>query len=188
MQPRSISESWEAVRNWYSTRAPEGEIELNQGVTDDEWNEVECQLGFGLPEDVKLSYRLHDGSQERGIFEFGSYLMSLHEAFGHWQNWRDVLATGEFSGLVTCPEGPIKPEVWRREWFPITHSGAGDHHCIDMAPAEGGTLGQVIFVSHEEGPKFVESSSMAEWLSSFATELQDGVFEYDSFERQLMRV
>jgi len=60
--------------------------------------------------------------------------------------------------------------------------GGGDSLCLDLAPAEGGTVGQVIAMSHETGDRPVLAKSFAEFLALLAQRLEDAEEEEDSEE------
>src|SRR4051794_7226397 len=84
--------------------------------------------------------------------------------------------------------GPFKSVQWNRQWVPFSHSGSGDHDCIDMDPGQEGKAGQVIDFSHEEGPLGVTAWSLREWLLSFADDLERGVYQYEKGDDWITRV
>jgi cell wall assembly regulator SMI1 len=51
--------------------------------------------------------------------------------------------------------------------------------CIDLDPAEGGHVGQVITMWHDEPGREWIAGSFQEWLSLFVHQLNDDYFRYD---------
>jgi cell wall assembly regulator SMI1 len=53
----------------------------------------------------------------------------------------------------------------------------GDYLCVDMNPAPGGHVGQVIKIEAHLGPQEVLAKSFLDWLGQFAADLEAGKFE-----------
>jgi cell wall assembly regulator SMI1 len=51
---------------------------------------------------------------------------------------------------------------------PVASNGGGDALCVDLAPAPGGAVGQVITMSHESGERRRVAGSFAELLRRLA--------------------
>jgi cell wall assembly regulator SMI1 len=60
----------------------------------------------------------------------------------------------------------------------LTGDFAGDHHCLDLAPAPGGDVGQVILWWHDDDKRTIQAKSFREWLDRFAYELEAGFWHY----------
>ena len=52
---------WDRIEAWLSIHAPEVLDSLLTGVDDDDIQEIEAELGYQFPEDVRASLRLHNG-------------------------------------------------------------------------------------------------------------------------------
>jgi cell wall assembly regulator SMI1 len=166
-----IADAWRRIDSWFSSHSPEGPGVLKGGAAEEQIRQLERTIKLSLPEDLKESCRLHNGSDRgRGLFSDGSYLLSLDEIAKAWQRCCDVYGEDEESDEPSS--GPIKDLIWNKKWIPITDSGAGDHYCVDLDPGEGGIVGQIIDRSHEEGPVGVVGPSLAAWLSAFADALE----------------
>jgi hypothetical protein len=63
-------------------------------------------------------------------------------------------------------------------WVPLTRSGRGDALCVDLAPAAGGVLGQIIEWIHDEPVRKVRASSWAELLAARGEVLASGAEVY----------
>ncbi|WP_156441033.1 SMI1/KNR4 family protein [Burkholderia sp. ABCPW 14] len=44
----------------------------------------------------------------------------------------------------------IKDDWYNLKWIPFTHDGSGIRLCLNLDPAEGGTLGQVVRIWHDD--------------------------------------
>jgi cell wall assembly regulator SMI1 len=73
---------------------------------------------------------------------------------------------GEFEDFEDVePVGPVKGEFWWNPlWIPIATNGGGDDICIDLDPAEGGKVGQIITFWHDWELREVILDSLEEWL------------------------
>jgi cell wall assembly regulator SMI1 len=187
MQLNSIRASWEKISFWYASNAPKGALTLSPGASEDEIQLLERLLGVNLPADIRESYAIHDGNRYlQSFFPDGGALQSIDRIAQAWL----VLADRVSKGLVVYaenvfPEGPIKKTWWNLRWIPIMETGAGDYGCVDLEPANGGHLGQVISFVDEVGPLRVLASSWQEYLSQFADDLEHGRIRYDTQSERL---
>jgi cell wall assembly regulator SMI1 len=180
----SIPTSWDKIVRWFDTNpppVPDDALELYGGATAKEIKEAEKVMGLSLPEDVKESYRLHNGNREcQGLFTWGGGLFSLKGMVKQWQMWAKHLASGIFKGAEDPPQlnGPIKKYWWNLKWVPIIDRG-GSCDFIDMDPAKGGHVGQIVHFFRETGPDRVQAPSWQAYLSDFADGLEEGKLCYD---------
>jgi cell wall assembly regulator SMI1 len=169
----SVRESWKRIADWYDGSPRRGLIILEAGATEGQLEALERAIGSRLPDDVRESYLLHNGTSDLlGVGE----VMPLNRVEAMWQMYA---AWQHENGYGLGPdwdprdiEGPIKPIWWSALRIPVTHNGGGDSVMIDLDPAEGGTGGQVIWFSHEVGPEKVLARSWGEWLNGIAKELE----------------
>lgn len=139
-----------------SQKMPEAEP-----ATVEEISVVEARLGVGLPEEVKALY-LAAGSGELILHEdpasaefYGMDIIALgddtrRQAYlpeNRFTAWR----YGATESLTADPTGRIQPLAGTALWFPIGTDGGGNVYCADLAPAQNGRRGQVIFLDHESG-------------------------------------
>lgn len=181
-----IAQSWKRIRNWWKQHAS-SRRSFAPGASAAELKKLESVLGFKLPKDFKESYREVNGSGGSGILPFGMCLLSLDEVADQWRTWCEVI-DDEGEDEAASDSGPFKSVTWNKRWVPFSHSGSGDHDCIDMDPGKGGTVGQVIDFSHEEGPLGVTAGSLREWLLGFAEDLERGVYQYEKRDDGITRV
>lgn len=170
----SIERLWDRIETWLEANAPDIANALEAGVTEEEIQQTEEAMGLMLPEDVKASYHKHNG------FYSGSFLMGqaifydLAGLSGGAQKWKDFWADllAREPRIPKHLSGPLQPVWWHPSWLTLTGDGAGDHWCIDLAPAPGGQVGQIISFSHEIGPTQVIATSFHELLATFADQLE----------------
>jgi cell wall assembly regulator SMI1 len=139
-------------------------------------------MGVTLPDDVRACYRIHDG-QDWGAdgyrlpFLHGGGWLSLKEMVADWRVWKSVLETGNLGDNRGEPDGPIRPYWWHPAWIPVATGGIGVTVCLDLDPAPGGSVGQIVEVIHDEPGRELLADSFTEWLEQFADDLEDDLYE-----------
>lgn len=180
----SVTELWRRIDSWLQTFAPTQAADLLPGVTPKELAEAEAAMGMPLPADFKASYRIHNGAGGAGGVLMGypdfyqlSYVYSFGEIFHDLsQNAKWV---NRVPGFISDPARQYLPiqRVWGHpQWVAFAGDGAGCHWCIDLAPAPGGTRGQIILWDHEAGAASVLFPSFEALLSMYAAQLEAGLF------------
>ena len=171
---------WNRIESWLQTHAPKIFDCLQPGVSEQQIQETEAFLGVTLPADVKDSYRLHNGQQLSGpSFIDGWDLLSLDEIQSNWLVWKQLLERGDFHGITSEPSGPILSDWWNPRWIPFTQDGIGNHFCLDLSPAPGGSVGQIILLIHDDVERVVLAPSFESWLSGIADDLETGKYYYE---------
>jgi cell wall assembly regulator SMI1 len=166
---------WQRIEKWFSLNAP-GTIFETEGASDDEISNTEKVLGITFPEDVRETFRIHNGTiLDPALFE-NRNLLSLANVIAHWQGMCGFMKEGLFSDSVAHPKGPIQPVWWNVKWIPLMDDANGDYLCLDMDPLPGGLVGQFISFESDLGPQSVLRNSFREWLSNFADDLEAGLF------------
>ncbi len=179
--PISVAGNWFRIR-----RRIDEEIEPLVGVladraTPEQIANFEQSIGQELPEDVKHSYRVHNGCHlAENLLFFGDNYLSLDEA---QEAWRSLEALAEFVGpslddaCSSDPENAIQNRNACREWIPIT--GIYTNHIgVDLAPGPNGRRGQVILFGVDEWEHYVVGQSWADFLEKFAGLLEQVDLEY----------
>ena len=197
-----VAKAWERIDRWFSDNAAD-EFELAPGASNEEIDRVESEIGLSLPNEMKESYRIHNGSSRLWFFEQG-YLMPLDKpgelskreqslfttVIESRTSMMEMLEEGYFEDedFVSYPEGPIRDDWWHAGWVPITCNDGGDHLCVDLSPEEGGKIGQVIDWWHEQGATGLVAKSFSDLLTATADRFEAGEFEYDSKSEKLSRL
>lgn len=178
-----MREVWARIEAVLRASAPDRDAALPAGASPKTLDLAEECLGFALPEEVRESYLVHDGSGDADIMPHTAYgligvpHLSLSDAIRDRQMWLGFLDEGGFR--EPSPRGPIRRDWWNPRWLPVTWDGGGDHLCIDLDPAPGGVPGQVIYFSHEEGPLEVVADGWREYLERYALDLETDRLRFD---------
>jgi cell wall assembly regulator SMI1 len=165
---RAVTAAWERIRGWVEEQADAPES-LGPGATPEQIAKLEANIGATLPADLTALLELHDGD----AVTLHSWLQLL--AVDHIA--AEISNAHEWAARARCLEvaGPVEPVAWHPGWFPFAILyGASLLHCVDTAPAKGGSVGQVIFVNLEDGERRVIAPSLSAYLERFAASLEDG--------------
>lgn len=170
---------WTRIEAWLAVNAPEILDDLRPGATDQAIQDTETALGVVFPEDVRASFRIHDGQEADGVGFIDAWeLLSLERVRDEWSVWKELLDSGNFDDARSEPDGPIVRDWWNAQWIPLTYSGAGDHHCLDLHPAPGGDVGQIILMWHDDPERLLLARNFRAWLEAFAEDLEAGEYVY----------
>ena len=182
----NISDSWDRIVAWLKSNASQVLTQHQDRVGDVELNELEKTIGCELPEDVKRFYKLVNGDNpnEASSGIFPSIDDFDHMAYGplaisqlqrEWEIQKELLEGGDFEGCE--PEevdSGIRNESWNTGWIPFAGNGGGDLYCIDMVPAEGGTVGQIISHNHATYDHKLLARSYCDYFENLAERLENG--------------
>ncbi|KAL1921081.1 uncharacterized protein VTP21DRAFT_11716 [Calcarisporiella thermophila] len=178
---------WTRWENWLNANTKQELYSktLKPGASEAEIASLEEQLGVKFPQDFRHSLKIHNGQEEIGGLIGGYTLLPLDQILSEWETWRDVyeeeLDDDDSEQEVGESFGPIQmDEWWHLSWIPITSNGGGDGHCLDLAPAEGGTIGQIFHFDHETRDKRWVASSFEEWMTKLIEQLENGCVQFDS--------
>ncbi|RFU86354.1 glucan synthase 1-like protein [Streptomyces triticagri] len=174
-----LAEQWRQLEEWY---AQEGGAHLLRGPASPEAIAgVEQELGVTLPEELKRSLELHDGTEEDGWP--GGTLLSCAGIVKETGIWRELLADGSFDKRshhdpeddedLEDAERAVQPGWWNEGWICIDADGAGNGAVIDLAPGPGGTRGQLLDMDHEVGPSGPTAHGFIDYLDDVLEELDD---------------
>lgn len=140
--------------------------DLNPPAIDADLATLEQQLGVTLPAEYLQMLQQHNGQRGLGdgLFD-GQEFLSTQNVFAQWRIWKGLHDTGAFDGQRSSPAPGVRADWWNPRWIPFTHDGGGNHLCLDLDPAEGGTAGQVITVWHDSGERALAGSSFGDWCT-----------------------
>ena len=160
-----VDNAWRAIE---STLAEPSQ--LNAAACRADVEAMEALFGSALPAAFVHSLGRHDGQPANAKPLFGSWkLLDARTCIRELRVWRELLASGDFKGQVPKEQVGISPCWWHPAWLPITHDGAGNHDCLDLAPAPGGRRGQVIRVWHDDPTRTLAAKSFGSWLAHHAS-------------------
>ena len=64
--------------------------------------------------------------------------MAVERIVEEWKVWKELLDGGDFKGRTSDSGGYTVTDWWSPLWIPLSYSGAGDHHCLDLNPGQLG--------------------------------------------------
>jgi cell wall assembly regulator SMI1 len=181
----SVSESWNRIATWASANLPPNVFRLSPGATEQEIADLEALVGSPLPEDVRESYRIHNGTDET-VFpcywsdgellpqEYGE-LVTLKVMGEMFELHRKIEHNNEKAEILT-PE--IKPVQWSSRRLVLTNDASDSGLRVDLDPAEAGTIGQIIRHDRSFGPVKVVAPSWEALLQRIADDADAGLFAY----------
>lgn len=164
--PMKIAQSWSCFDAWVQAMpdaVPDG---LNGPAADDDIRVLEGALGAKLPDDFVASLKIHNGQASRYRADFdGEVLLDVKGILSEWSGWRDLVVKGAFEGTTSDPDSGVKDDWFNIGWIPFTKDGMGNGLCLDLDPAPGGTVGQVIRVCHDDERRECLAVGFEQWLS-----------------------
>ena len=163
-----IESVWVRIHKWLDANAPASYGKLRPGASSEAIQSAELAIGLNLPDDLRASYRLHDGQlDEPGLIGGeGWCLLSLREMVEQWRRWS--LSNPLDAGCV-----------------PIARHAAGDYVLLDLRP-DANEPGHVLVQRHDlDGPDPIAPSYLS-WLETFADQLEDGEFAYSEADGCVM--
>ena len=63
---------------------------------------------------------------------------------------------------------------WQRGWLPIASDGGGNSWSLDLDPAPGGGVGQIVYFDHEVGSTAVLYPSFTAWFAHYVEQVDRG--------------
>lgn len=183
-----MREIWNRIEQWLRANAPQVAETLQPGATEQQIVELESLLGRTLPADLRESLLIHDGQTEYpdvGFVDTQEFL-SLERIRKEWSVWKELFESGAFTESESEPDVGVRPDWWNPLWVPLTYDGAGNHYCIDLAPADGGSVGQLITMWHDNGARTVLAPNFRAWLGAYADALENGRVVFSEEDGGLM--
>lgn len=176
-----MNEIWDRIEAWLAEHAPAVLAGLNGPASEQEIDATERALGVTLPEDVRATYRRHNGSNKDGaaLFDYWGF-MPLASIQDISKILNDLRTRGDFDGYQNDGNASVMSrEWWNPKWVPFAANGSGDHICIDLAPGPRGHLGQVVEWIHDAAERPIRARDLRTFFSTFAKELKRGEYVYD---------
>jgi cell wall assembly regulator SMI1 len=183
---RPIGDSWTRIEAWLKEHAPDTYAGLNAPATDDAIRSAEEVLPGPLPDDFRAFYARHDGQSGVTPTVAGRWeLLPLQAVLSNWKGQKELLDDGTYKERLddgtyvdteATPVGPVRPVWWNEKWIPFADDGAGDSQCIDLDPADGGQVGQIVIYWHDQPKREWVAGSLSEWLARLADDLEAGKY------------
>jgi hypothetical protein len=111
--------AWARIERWLAESAPDVLDSLQPGATDEQISNTEAALGLTLPQDVRASYRIHDGQSPDGPGFMDAWeFLSLSRMVDEWRIWKGLLDGGDLAGAKSEPEEGVADDWWNPKWVP----------------------------------------------------------------------
>jgi cell wall assembly regulator SMI1 len=185
MPQSSIAKSWVRIHKALSAGETDHLQSLEKPIQPEALAKLEATLGVALPAEFKESLSIHDG-QKSGV-QIGAfpgfyyddsggsyYLMDCKAVARDWKSLRAVKKAGDFDDLSAEVDRGVAPSWWDESWIPFAANGGGDYFCIDLKPARGGAVGQIVSFESNAGRRRVMAKSFSVWLSRQADAFEAG--------------
>ena len=178
----TIDELWERIETWMQRQAPQLLHQLAPGVTEEAIKRLEDRLNTQLSEEVRACYRRHDGGYKI-VVEGSRRMLTLADILDTWQMLMECLEDEEWAATppyyfseeafrLGVHPGPVQQVWWHPRWIPLATANAGNLTCLDLVPAPGGVVGQMLDWDHECGPSCMDFPSFHHLLSDFVDQLE----------------
>jgi cell wall assembly regulator SMI1 len=157
---------------------------------------LEKELGQPVPDDLRRSWAVHDGQddevEQHLLFaDFPFYgvartraarkearvvakMLGVDKQADDLVAWHALVADG-----IGSIDGPVKARDHHEAWLPIGAYNGDVHRYLDLDPAPGGTVGQVIEVDPESVSWRVLAPSFGDLLARYADALEAGAVDWD---------
>jgi cell wall assembly regulator SMI1 len=177
MSDTNIRELWNRIERVLEEHAPEAAATLAEPATDQQIEKLEAAIGLTLPRDLRLSLKVHDGQRDPTrchAFCGEGMLLSVAEIADRWKMITEIDEENRFSAA------PGQGPWWKASCIPFTDAD-GNMLCVDMDPALGSRMGEVVCHVHDSQIERGLSASYAAWLSSLVKLLEAGRFRIDDY-------
>ena len=178
--------AWARIERWLVAHAPAILADMRPGASAADIRAAEQQLGCTFSDAVREWFATHDGSENCALMEYWD-LNPLAEVVRSWKVLKGIFDSGFFNEFSSKPAGPIRSEWWHPAWVPLTSEPGGNHLCLDLAPAAGGQVGQVISWVHDDSVREVVAPTFSAWFEQLADGLEAGAYKVDR-EGVLVRI
>ena len=105
-------------------------------------------------------------------------MLRSKEILRDWKDWNAVQAAGDFDDAKAAPDKGIAKAWWNSGWIPFASNGGGDHLCLDLSPAKGGNVGQIIRIRHDDPARALMGTSFGAWLHALADTIENGGIDH----------
>ncbi|MDO4245022.1 SMI1/KNR4 family protein [Deinococcus sp. VB343] len=159
---------------------------LNPPATPAEIAATEQKLGVSFPADLRELYLQANGSEGGLLLGLPLHtLAQLEDAYANWENVvygdNGMFEESEDEDLYSsCPPGTVQSRYWVRGWIPLCTDGGGNHIAYDLAPAEAGSVGQLINMGPDEDDHIQLARSLAEFWAVCARKVENGELKIEA--------
>lgn len=170
-----IDATWLRIERWLAQSAPEAKDCLAAGLTPEQLADLERELGAELPDQVRAWFSRCGGQAQHQSLLPRWELSRPDDVVSTWRMHASLKEDGLFDDEADIQAtGAVRAEWWNAGWIPVATDAAGNLLCIDLAPAAGGCVGQVIEWMHDWPERRVLAPSLCKFLAQIADDLDSG--------------
>jgi cell wall assembly regulator SMI1 len=182
--PTDIAEVWRRIEHVLAVEAPEVHQTLQAGATAAAIDIIEKEIGFRFPVDLRGSLQIHNGQHDpsRCLKFCGSEtLMTTDDIIRDWQMLTEVGKECDLqSGIDPTNRVSLNDDWWKQSCIPFADS-EGYYSCVDMDPALGTSIGQVVYHTHDSELEVSQIRGYGAWLKRVMLALEAGRFQRDEY-------
>lgn len=173
---------WSRLKAKIEEESPRILDSLNPPASEELIRQTEEAMHVQLPDDLKAMYRLHNGQHRPDGYAppiFEDEFLSLETMLKYWQEWKqswDDSEGFEWDIERVCPDTGIQKAWWSPDWVFIGRDGACGYRCVDLAPTEEGTPGQIIKLWTDDGHRQHIADSFTALIRRIADGLETGEY------------
>lgn len=169
-----VARTWLGLETWAQSNLPGMLAELNGPAEPKAIARLEATLGFALPVDFRQSLGVHDGENGDGaLLDSGGQLLNIRAIEDDFELERRALR--QYPELAADKvSGPARRSLYAPRRVPIIDFNRAPIWLLDLDPAPGGQVGQVLMRDVEDGTLEVVAPSFAQFLSDYLHRLDTG--------------
>ena len=177
-EPRPLAQTFAALVAFFQEHHTNLVADLNPPATDEQLDALETLTGQRLPDDFRQLYKLANGQNkgETAFFPHGYTFMSLERISKTWIMTKKIYDEHPEFRRSGPPQGAVKDRWWHPSWIPFAQMLSGDRYCIDLDPAPGGQVGQVIEFIHDDTWRAHLGRSLNDYLGGYEKGLRAGTY------------
>lgn len=178
---------WARLEAWAASNAPAMTEELRGPADDSSLARFEGEAGLSLSPGLRASLLVHDGEdgpRYSAAWVDAGELLGADDILERWTRYQQfaeepdagAIAEAVADGAIQV-EGPVWAVVFHRAWIPFMELNGGDRTWyVDLAPAPGGSAGQIVLVDPECGEWRVVAPSYESFLRDYVEALESGAY------------
>ena len=162
--------TWTRIDSWLAANAAKIIGNLNPPASDGDLSHAEATIGAPMPDGLRDLYRRHNGLNDddnHGSLFYGMHFVPLAELVD-----RHSRTAGEPVPVRAADDGIDMHDILNPEWITFAHDFGDCSLCVDLAPAAGGTIGQVIFTDQADSTAIWLANGIEQFLAEFAGDLE----------------
>lgn len=170
----TIQELWHRIERVLEAHAPDSAKTLAPPASDRELDELEAAIHLTLPADLRAFLKIHNGQIDPTrlhVFCGEGTLLDTREIADRWRMSTEI-------NRDTFGDSSDRGPWWKTTCIPLTDAD-GNMLCVDMDPELGDQIGEVVCHVHDSEIERGLGSSLKEWLSVLADNLDAGRFSVE---------